>query len=296
MTDFLSKMTIGTAQFGLDYGVSNNNGMVPVEDVNNILSFGGSSGVSSLDTAISYGKSESVIGESAVGHWDVITKLPSLPEGCENIEEWVFGSVFESLKKLNISSLEGVLLHRPEQLLEKNGALLYQALCSLKEKGLVKKIGVSIYHPEQLENLFEDRTFDIVQAPFSILDRRLEKSGWMGELKKRDVEIHVRSIFLQGLLLMGKDNRPQKFNGWGEVWRQWEGFLSYKNVTALQACLQFVFAKEEVDKVIVGIDSFDQLKELVFELKNMPAEMPELPIDLACDDVNLLDPSRWSLR
>ena len=186
----------------------------------------------------------------------------------------------------------GLLLHRPQQLLSHKGQEIYNALSCLKKEGLVDKIGISIYHPNELEDLCNHFSFDLIQAPFNIFDRSLKQSGWLSRLKDLGVEVHIRSIFLQGLLLMNPSNRPAYFNCWQPIWTEWEQWLHTNNLTALQACLRFVLSNPDIDRVVVGVDSLSQLQEI---LAATTVDSINLPDKLCCDDPNLINPARWHL-
>jgi aryl-alcohol dehydrogenase-like predicted oxidoreductase len=212
------KLALGTVQFGLDYGIANQQGQVPVDEAGAILDLAFAHGVDTLDTAVAYGNCEQRLGEIGVGGWRVISKLPAIPDGCKDIYRWVADEVTASLRRLHITCLSGLLLHRPRQLLEDGGDRLYKVLQQLKDEGRVQKIGVSIYEPAELDELFDRYQLDLVQAPFNILDGRLIDSGWLARLPEQGVELHVRSIFLQGLLLMHAGERPKKFHRWQTIW------------------------------------------------------------------------------
>jgi len=251
------KLAIGTAQFGLSYGVANQNGQVDLEAGRKIIRMAAAKGIDTIDTAIAYGESEQRLGEIGVGDFKIITKLPAIPAECVDISAWVSQNLTASLKRMNLSKLDGVLLHQPSQLLEKRGQEIYDALLQVQSAGLVNKIGVSIYEPKELADLMSRFSIDIVQAPFSILDQRLRTSGWLDKLAQLNVELHVRSIFLQGLLLMNKTNRPQKFDRWNTFWIQWHTYLMTSGYSALRACLAFVLSEKK-------------FTELLWDLKVLP--------------------------
>jgi len=257
----INRLALGTVQFGQDYGVANRSGRVSFEQIKECLSIAHLNGVDALDTAISYGESESVMGQIGIEKFRVITKLPEVPQGID-VQDWIKSRVFQSLSRLNISSAYGLLLHRPQQLHSPIGNNILFALEDLKKVGLIKKIGVSIYNPEDLLGLPLTK-FDIVQAPYNILDVRLFTSGLAQKLKDLGMELHTRSAFLQGLLLMPKKDRPPKFMRWGDLWSKWDTWLSEEGISARQACLSFVLSKKEIDRVIVGFDSAIQLKQLL---------------------------------
>jgi aryl-alcohol dehydrogenase-like predicted oxidoreductase len=285
------KLALGTVQFGLNYGIANSSGQVSMETANILLSQAFEAGIDTLDTAISYGESESVLGLLGVKSWKIITKLPAIPSNCYNIKLWVKDEIAASMKRLKIRKLQGILLHRPSQLMEDIGPDIYEALEELKKEKLVSQIGISVYHTSELEEILSNYNIDIVQAPLNILDRSLETSGWADKLKSRGVEIHIRSVFLQGLLLMPGQNRPAKFDRWPKIWDEWERWLLETGLTPLQACLRYVSNCPNIDKVIIGVDTTEQLNEAINAAQGRLNSLPEFDIDNASD---LINPARWS--
>lgn len=284
------KLALGTVQFGLDYGVANQDGQVEVDEIKQILKFAKESGLDTLDTAVGYGDSEQRLGQAGIDRWDVVTKLPALPESCEKVESWVKDTVAQSLNRLQIDRLKGLLLHRPGDLSTRRGEKLYRAMEQLKADGLVDKIGISIYAPEELDSLNSKYRLDIVQAPFNILDRRMSKSGWLSRLSSQGTEIHTRSVFLQGLLLMSSTGRPGKFGRWKRIWDLWHSWLRQEDISSLQACLGFVLSEPAIDRVVVGVDSLQQLRSIL-QVETGSAE--SIPAQLSCDDIDLINPARW---
>jgi len=191
------RVALGTVQFGFPYGVANQSGQVTRSEAKVMLDLAAASGIDTLDTAIAYGDSEACLGEVGIGGFNIITKLPAVPENCDDIVGWVHGQIAASLERLRVASVYGVLLHRPDQLLRRDGEVLFRALQSLKDNGQAQKIGVSINAPRELEELTAQYRFDLVQAPFSLIDRRLQTTGWLQRLKEAGMEIHTRSAFVQ---------------------------------------------------------------------------------------------------
>lgn len=287
----MTRLALGTAQFGLPYGIANQAGQVSRKDVSAMLQLAASNGIDTLDTAIAYGESEKSLGQAGTQGFRVVTKLPALPDDCPQVIPWVSEQVDASFTRLGVSSVYGLLLHRPEQLLGSNGKDLYKALCSLKECGNVQKVGVSIYNPLELEELTGRFQFDLVQAPFSIIDKRLERTGWLQRLKDSDIEIHTRSSFLQGLLVMPEHDIPCKFQPWGALWSRWAQWLAEHHVSPVKASLAFPLSFPEIDRVVVGADSVEQLTQLIEAANHFfPGQLP----DLFCDDENLINPARWN--
>jgi aryl-alcohol dehydrogenase-like predicted oxidoreductase len=285
-----SRLALGTVQFGLPYGIANQAGQVSRDEAAAILGHAWAAGIDTLDTAISYGESEQQLGKIGVGQWRVVSKLPAIPESCTDVAAWVQKSIHGSLDRLRIPKLHGLLLHRSEQLLGSPGDALYQALVKLKDQNKVGKIGVSIYDPVELDALWSRYRLDLVQAPFNILDRRLATSGWLTRLHQAGVEVHVRSTFLQGLLLMDAVDRPAKFNRWQPLWDEWHRWLGEQALTPLQACLGFAYSQFEIDRVVVGVDSLKQLQEILVGVKG---PVVALPTALMSGDLDLINPSRW---
>ena len=286
-----SRLALGTVQFGLPYGIADQYGQVSRDEVAAILQHAWAAGIDTLDTAIAYGESEQKLGEIGVDHWQVISKLPPVLEPSTNAADWVQESVVASLRRLRISKLYGLLLHCSQQLLGPQGNAIYQALQTLKQQGLVAKIGVSVYGPDELDALCPHYQFDLVQAPFSIVDQRLANSGWMKRLHQAGIEIHIRSVFLQGLLLMDVAKRPASFNRWQPLWKEWHRWLDDQMVTPLQACLGFVLSQSEVDHIIVGVNSLEQSRG-IFAAVESPTIVP--PNTFINEDPDLIDPSRWN--
>lgn len=287
----MNRLALGTAQFGLIYGVANKIGQVTQNDTRNILELAATHSIKILDTAIAYGESESCLGEIGVEDFKVITKIPPVPEQCANISSWVRMQVHGSLKRLNLKKVHGLLLHKSGQLNSPKGGAIYNTLHELKKEGFIEKIGVSIYSPSELEDVFPIYSLDLVQAPFNLLDQRLLLSGWLDRLKEMDVEVHTRSTFLQGLLIMDQDEIPIKFSPWSEIWHKWHEWLTKNDINAIHAALAFSLSFPQIDQVILGVDSPSHLSEIVrFASLRLEKNLP----NFQCNDLKLIDPTNWS--
>ena len=211
MTNTSSKLALGSANFGLDYGVANNSGKISESELSEILMFAQEVCIEVIDTAQAYGDSEARIGSlCGDAHFNFVTKIGAefLNEPCHYN---VISSVKQSCRRLNQSRLYAVMLHRPEVLLGNQGREVVRELQILKEKGIASKVGVSIYSPEILTALSRVFELDIVQVPFNLFDQQILSSGWSEKLKSAGIEIHTRSVFLQGLLLMQRSSLPKYF-------------------------------------------------------------------------------------
>lgn len=289
----IAKIGFGTAQFGMPYGIVNKAGQLTGDEARKILFEAQRKGVDLIDTAMSYGESEVCLGGIGVSNFKVVTKLPSIPVGQTQISQWVNLQLKNSLLRLNLTSIYGLLLHKPGQLSQDYGLELAEVLVDLKKSGIVKKIGVSIYSPYELNNIINNGVIDIVQLPVNILDRRFLKSGWLQRLVDLNIEVHARSIFLQGLLLIPRSSLPGKFERWSPVWDAWEGILAHRNITALEGCLHYAMSLKQVSKLIIGVDSLSQTKDIL-SVVNRLIDFEPLP-DLNFSDENLINPSKWDL-
>jgi aryl-alcohol dehydrogenase-like predicted oxidoreductase len=286
------RLALGTVQFGAPYGVSNSSGLVPFDDVIQILTYAKSKGVDTLDTAISYGQSEDVLGKIGIQQWKIITKIPSLNESVGNIESWLNEHIDSSMLRLGVRRLEGVLLHRPEDILSDAGDLYVKALESLRETGKVSKIGYSIYSPDSLEQLTARFWPDIVQVPYNVFDQRIISSGWLDVLTSRNTKVHSRSIFLLGLLVMPNDSRPAYFSKWSSLLSKWDEFVAKAGQDPVHLALNFALQEKRFDRIIVGVDSLMQLKHIMDERHKA------VSVDLmmmSSYDKDLIEPSRWVL-
>jgi aryl-alcohol dehydrogenase-like predicted oxidoreductase len=284
------KFAIGTAQFGMIYGIANKSGQVTNEEIKNILSFCVSNNINTIDTAISYGDSENLLGKNGVNHFQIITKLPAIPKNTKNIKKWINDSINDSILRLNVSNLYGLLLHSPLQLLEETGDIIYDELIKCKESGKISKIGISVYEPIELHKILNIYKVDIVQLPLNIFDRRFEQTNWLKKLKANGIEIHVRSIFLQGLLLMKPDERPIYFSKWKNLFNEYDNWLLLNKYCSIKACLNFALSFPEIDKIIFGVDSLTNLKQII---NSVDRTCENFPGTLISNELDLINPALW---
>jgi aryl-alcohol dehydrogenase-like predicted oxidoreductase len=285
------KLALGTVQFGLSYGIANQNGKVNREDANKIINLARLSNIDTIDTAIAYGDSEVCLGNIGMKGFKVITKLPTLPDNVTNVDAWVKNQIQESLQRLNILTVYAVLIHHTQQLLSSKGRDLYQSLERLKAKGLIKKIGVSIYDPSELESVMNSFMIDLVQAPFNLIDQRLNSSGWLQKLYDEGIEVHARSVFLQGLLVMPALSIPEKFKNWLPLFNTWHKWLLENNTLATYACIGFIQAHPQISKAVVGVQSIFQLEQLI--QASMQSPITQWP-EIRSTDEALINPSNWN--
>ncbi|BBJ00661.1 aldo/keto reductase [Ferrigenium kumadai] len=286
------RLALGTAQFGLSYGVANSIGQVSGSAAAEILEKARGAGIDTLDTAIAYGDSEARLGQIGVSGWKVVSKLPPLPSDVVDVDSWLEGQLVGSRKRLNIDRLDALLLHRPADLLGKHGAAYCNALRDMRDRGFVSAVGFSIYTPAELDQLWGVFKPDLVQAPFNILDRRLVDSGWLYRMHQEGVRVHTRSAFLQGLLLMQSDGRPAWFKPWKSLLDHWLSECLDMGKSPLEVALGFVLSYPEIERVVVGVDSLTQFNAIVAAAHLRLDRFP----DVGSDDLELIDPTRWRIN
>lgn len=286
------KIALGGAQFGLPYGVSNKSGQISRQAAGEIVDLARLVGVDTIDTAIAYGDSEASLGEVGINDFKVVTKLPPTPDGIADVTNWVRAQIESSLERLGLRQVHALLLHRADDLLGNHGQSLVKALERARKDGMVAKVGVSVYDPEQLAAIVPVYPVDIVQAPLNLLDRRLETSGWLNRLHELGVEIHTRSTFLQGLLLMDRAAIPMRFERWSHLWDTWQTWLSEQVLSPTRACLQYPLSLPQVDRVVVGVSTKAEFKMLLDDAI-VGITTTELP-DIGCVDADLINPSNWN--
>ena len=284
------RLAVGTVQFGLDYGIANATGRTPADEAACILDQARLAGIDTLDTAAAYGDSEQVLGGIGVEGWKVVSKVPPVPDGVPNCRLWVREQIRQSLDRLRLDRLDGLLLHSATDLLKPQGAEIAQGLCEAKAEGWVSKVGYSIYAPQMLSELLPVMQPDLVQAPFNVLDQRLSRSGWLVRLTDAGIEVHARSVFLQGLLLMSPGQRPASFDRWSALWQTWDALVAGHRGGALSLCLGFAKAQVALSRIVVGVEHRHHLQQLLAawaEAESIDAQA------LSCDDPQLLEPFNW---
>ena len=288
------KLGLGTAQWGLKYGIANQKGITPPETVAMLLNAAQRSGIEVLDTATLYGKSEAVLGENKLDGFKVVTKTPYFSSShITNVEINQLRDTFHhSLSLLAVNKTYGILVHHANNLLSPGGEKLLEALLKLKEEGLVQKIGVSVYDSNQIDAILKIFTPDLIQLPLSVFDQRMLESGHLELLKNLNVEIHVRSVFLQGLLLMAMRDVPKYFQPIHPLLVRWHIAAKEQGFTTHQAAIAFVKNISSVDTVLVGLDSLSQFQSCIesFSLNRVFDAS-----GLACNDSVFINPSLWKI-
>jgi hypothetical protein len=286
----MNRIVLGGAQLGLPYGILNGGETLSREEVARILDTASDHGIDAIDTAIAYGQSESIIGETAQNRFSIISKLPPLPSDVSNVSEWVHMQVDASLSRLKCTSLDALLLHRPQDLTGQHGSELYAAIGSLKIEKIIRRFGISIYAPEELPGIIGTFDIDVVQAPLNVFDRRI--LGVIDQLTALNIEVHVRSVFLQGVLIASPKGRPQRFEPWSEHFALFDEWVHSSGISAMACCLGFALQQPGIAKLVIGATSSESLAEIMTSIPNTHLEVPA---HLQSSIEQLIDPRVWSV-
>ena len=285
----MNRIVLGGAQLGLPYGILNGGETLSREEVARILDTAVDHGIDSIDTAIAYGQSESIIGETSQNRFNIISKLPPLPVDVSNVSEWVHSQVQGSLSRLKCTSLDALLLHRPQDLTGAQGAELYAAIGSLMAEKMIHRFGVSIYSPDDLEGIIGTFDIHVVQAPLNVFDRRI--LGVTDQLSALNIEVHARSVFLQGVLIASPKDRPQRFEPWSEHFALFDEWVRSSGVSAMACCLGFALQQPGIAKLVIGATSAESLDEI---MNSIPNSVLEVPTHLQSSVEQLIDPRFWN--
>jgi aryl-alcohol dehydrogenase-like predicted oxidoreductase len=298
LRDNVSRLGLGTVQFGLDYGITNSSGRVPQAEVSAILSLARAEGVSVLDTAALYGDSEAVLGQ-ALGDWPgwrVVTKTAKFGDlsDAQAVRERVRRDFARSLARLSLDSVYGLIIHDADDLLGRHGSVLWEELVQRRAGGVVAKIGASVYSAQQIEALLNRFEPDLIQLPFSAVDQRLARCGMLAALHRRGVEIHARSVFLQGLLLAPPHTIDTRFGRLRDATAGLQAAWRDAGLTALEGALAAVFRHDEIDHVIVGVSSIDEFRQVLAALHKASQAAGKIGIEQwSIDDDHLVNPANW---
>jgi len=287
----MSKLALGTVQFGLDYGIKNDRGRIPESEIGQILDEAMSGGIDLLDTACAYGSSETVLGILAgkTSGFSIISKLPAKSEA--SVAEELAGS----LARLGRKTLYGYMLHNFSTYQAHPSVMRDLAAC--KAQGLVEKIGASLYFPSEAETLLEDDVpLDLVQVPYNLLDRRFEKVFPL--LKARGVEIHTRSAFLQGLFFLDQSRLGGRFETVRMSIARLQALATESGFGLPTLCLGFAAACPHVDRVVIGVDTINDLRANLASWSQREHAKKVLVIlgDISSEDENIILPYKWEKR
>jgi aryl-alcohol dehydrogenase-like predicted oxidoreductase len=284
------KLIIGTAQFGMPYGIANYNGQVGKIEVEKILNFAYKAGINTIDTATGYGNSENIIGHHLKKHinqrWFIITKV-------NGSKDKLYNQLSQSIDKLGTTP-SGVLAHSIDDYLE---TIFCNEPDKIKKNFVIEKVGVSIYTEEHIDRVLAVKIPDIIQCPLNILDTRLYRNGILDKMKENGLEIHVRSVFLQGMFYLPDKILQHDFNDVFPTIKLLKRIAQKAGLTLAELSLLWVCSLKEVDKVIIGVDNVEQLKAHLETLKKqVEPYIYEEALSIIYENDFFLNPSLWEAK
>jgi aryl-alcohol dehydrogenase-like predicted oxidoreductase len=278
------KIIIGAANFTQKYGADPKK--ISHKEIKKILNLAKENGIHKIDTAEAYLKNKDVF-KNVEKKIKFLTKITPDPrwvslEFCQTQLE----NHFKVFKK---NKVETLLFHNTKILFTKNGLKVFKNLELLKKKKYFQKIGLSIYDTNCLDFITTNYNFDVVQCPYNILDKRILISGWFDKLKDQGIEIHIRSVFLQGLLVNKLVYKKKYFNKWKFFFFKWFQYLENNNISPIDYCLNNLM-RYDFDQIIIGINSHNNLNEII-NFKKIKKNINL--IDFKLSDTKLIDPRKW---
>ncbi|MFA5771234.1 MAG: aldo/keto reductase [Thermoplasmata archaeon] len=294
----ISRLCLGAAQLGMNYGINNITGKPSFGESASIIKNAVENGINTFDTAPEYGDSEKILGaclkEFDSGKLVFISKVP--PTNWDKNKETIVDSVKKNVKKtlenLGIKTLSIYLFHRFEDAIKENGLILRE-LERLKLEGIIEKIGVSTYAPDEAEKALNIEGVEVIQVPFNLIDKRLLENGFLKKAKRKGITVLARSVFLQGLFF--KDNIPDKLK---EFWLYRQRILTIceeNNITIGELALRYNLSINELDSVLIGVEKTEQLIENLRILKKgkLAKETIQEINNLGSAPEKIINPSLW---
>jgi len=320
----LSKLTLGTVQLGMNYGIANKRGKPSTDEAFKILTVAVKNGVNSFDTASLYGNSEEVLGQfftseeyknitlekqnSSVKYADeknneliITTKFRVIPKdnltdagdnaniSDSEIEKQIYQWVEHSLEKLKIKKVPVYLLHNAKDMTQ-YGKVVPETLKKLKKEGLIDKVGVSVYHPEEVEEMLKEDLYEAVQLPMNLFDQRMINKGIMQKLEDKNIIVFVRSVFLQGLFFLDPENLPQKVQMAREPLLLLRRLADKESMSVAQLAIAYIRDMEGVSSLVLGVETPEQIIENVRLMDAPPiSERTRYEIEAGFKNVPILD-------
>jgi len=289
------KIILGTAQIGLNYGVTNTVAKPSTDMVRDLMDLAYQSGILTVDSAEHYGNANQILGEYHINSgnvFNVINKILRYPCPQSKLGQYRI-EVIKTLDRLSIEQYDTLMVHDYSLILqERYYSDFFQAL---KQEGLTRRIGVSVQSPDLVLKIADTFPVDVIQLPFNIFDQSMLHSGIMGELKQRGIEIHVRSVFLQGILLNELNSLPNYFQQYSSVFDGYDEVCLMHNLTKLEATLSFILTHPEVDCMVIGCQNKHELDEIVTTYKNiLSSSIRGIDFNvLSQSDESLINPTKW---
>lgn len=279
-----SKVILGVTQFGLNYGILNQHNLNKKKKLKQILNFSKKKGINSIYSSKYYGNANKFLATENLNYFKLYIKFKSQDLLKKNFLE-DFEKMKKKLKKNNLI----LMLDRFENLKNRERLKIYNILLDLKKDKKINKFGYSIYSFKNLKKICHEFKPNILQCPYNVIDRRLEEKKLLQFLKINKIEVHVRSIFLQGLLILHYSKHPRKFLNWKKIFKKFDDQIQHYKISNLDWCLNFIEKNKYINKILLGVDNIDQLREICSFKNNGKIKFPKMYVK----DEKLINPSKW---
>lgn len=287
----IKKLSIGSAQLDSNYGLDDKK--LTIAQLKKILNIANKMKINNLDTASDYFNSENTIGKIEISKKFKITsklkkfdKIKNLKKKIDCLEK----SIYFSLKKLKIKSINSILFHESKSLFRRDGYKIYKKLMDFKYNKIIKKVGISVYDIKEFDCLVKNYDFDVVQIPLNVFNQNFFINENLNKIKKRKIEIEVRSIFLQGLLLNNKWIEKYFFQIRNKI-RELDNLSNKYNLNRVELCLNFITNINEIDKIIIGVNNLNNFNEI------LNSQYRKLNLNdfktISIKDKKIIDPRNW---
>ena len=290
MANLSNKLCIGTVQFGLNYGIANKKGQVKIREIKRILEYAQKNSIKSIDTAKVYGQSEESIGfflKGSIRDWNITTKI-------NHLDIALSSQIEDSKNKLTVKP-NTLLAHSANLFMDSN---FQSEIQSIKNNYSLSSIGVSIYNEEDIYTVLKAKIRpDVIQLPLNILDSSLYRKGLLKKLANENIEIQVRSVFLQGLFYLSDSALEESFKDVIPYLKKLKSIAADSSLTLSELSLLWLVSLKEVNKVIIGVDNVNQLKIHLDTLKkNIDSSVFKEALSIHYENENILNPSLWLIK
>lgn len=289
----MRKITIGTAAFGIPYGINKNKNAVTSKEIKKIISLARKNYIHSYDTSPSYGISENILGKELYDIDIVSSKILKIKKNKITKDDILkIDECFETTRlNLKKNNLDILYIHHPEDLIAEGSEYLYEWLNNKKLENKINKIGISVFFEKDLECIISKYKIDTVQIPLNLFDQRFLNSGLIDDLYSKNIDINVRSIFLQGLLMKEFDSLPPYFRNFTKEFNQLKKISKEYNQSIMNIALLFVLNIKKINKLIIGVKIEQQLQEIIDIFKiNIYLKNTDI---LSSSNINLIYPTLW---
>lgn len=285
----MDRIILGTVQFGLDYGINNKGGKTGNEETFRILNYAFDNGIRTLDSAFAYGDALNVIGQfhGQFGRFFQVNTKFKIDQG-NSVEE----QLIQTISNLGLKGIDTFFYHKFGDL---QNDPVRNELKLFKSRGLIKKIGISIYTNFEFKESMDNDGIDVIQIPFNAFDNHHKRGEQIKLAKEKEKEIQVRSVFLQGLLFMRPNTLPDRLRPLGRYLDMLNSISRNENLSIEEIALQYVMAQPFIDNVLIGVETLSQLETNVKKLESpLNKRMIELVDRINVSEVDLLNPQNWS--